>query len=93
MGVVLMDVGPIDETELLDLEPAPDGSSLLAWRNGEGHTVVLAIPAEAQWKVDGGTGSWVVQITFDGPAMFSLDVQETPELDWTHGAGHEPRLH
>ena len=93
MGVVLMDVGPLEETELLDLEPAPDGSSLLAWRNSEGQTVVLALPAEAQWEVNGGSGNWVVEITFEGPVTFSLDVHESPEFDWMRGAGHRLRLH
>lgn len=93
MGAVLMDVGPIDETELLDLEPAPDGSSLLAWRNSEGQTVVLALPAEAQWEVNGGSGSWVVEIRFEGPATFSLDVQESHDVDWMHGGRHDLRMH
>jgi len=93
VGVVLMDVGPVEETQLLDLEPVPDGSSLLAWRNSEGQTVLLALPADVHWEVNGDNGSWVVQITFDGPATFSLDVQEPHAVDWIHGAGHNPRMH
>lgn len=93
MGVVLMDLGPVEETQLLDLEPVPDGSSLLAWRNSEGQTVVLSLPADVHWEVNGNNGSWVVQITFDGPATFSLDVQEHHDVDWIHGAAHNPRMH
>jgi len=93
VGVVLIDLGMIDETELVDVEAAPDGSAILTWQTGDGQTLTLALPAEATWEVGGESGSWVVQLTFAGPASVSLDAERSPDLEWADGGGAGLRLH
>jgi hypothetical protein len=93
VGAVLIDLGMIEETELVDVEAVPDGSAVLTWQTADGQTFTLALPAEATWEVGGESGSWVVTLTFDGPASVSLEVEGPSELEWADHAGGGVRLH